>query len=116
MKLAHINASEDQLWRWFVFKDQEQTCDLELRLITTEDLKLVTDDGQDASGRQAIVAKKWFRGFRNVKDANGVDVPQTEEMRREILKDLDVWKFVQTKLTASANWRSEGKGDSDSAS
>lgn len=118
MRVAHFNASEDQLWRWFDIPGTNAR--LELKLVTLAESGKFKNPKKDAEEAAAFyrrhVAKNWFRGFENLLDVNGTPIPNTEESRFEILQDRELWSWVSGKLDRSSNWWEEGKADSGSAS
>jgi hypothetical protein len=114
MRLAHINASEDQLWRWF--EVPRTNARLELKLVTLAESAKFKNPKDDPEFYRRHVAKNWFRGFENLVDVNGTPIPNTEETRFEILQDRELWSWVSMKLDRSSNWWEEGKADSGSAS
>jgi hypothetical protein len=114
MKLPHINASSEAMWKWFKVPGFQGT-EAELKLLTRLDLvKLGT--AKDLGEETALIAKEYFRDFRGCRDANGVDIPNTIELRAEMLKDVLFGVFVSNKLSEIADWRAEGKDGSGSGS
>lgn len=114
MRIGHINASDDQLWRWFPVPGTNAR--LEIKLITTVESNAFKNPKNDPAAYRLHVAKNWFRGFENILDANGAPIENTEANRAAILIDMDLWVWLQSKLGRSQEWWDEGKGDSGSAS
>ena len=113
MILHHVNAKEEQLWKWFHFPGSD--AEVELRLVTRDELLKANAAGV-VSAFADYVGRHWFRDFKHLKDANGVDIPNTDDNRAAILQDLVLWGFIQEKLLKAEEWHREGKTDSGSAS
>lgn len=115
MKLPHINASEETMWKWFDVPGFKEAS-AELKLLTRSDmLKLQEFEGK-LKEEGAYVAKHFFRDFRGCADANGTPLPNTEEIRAQMMEDMLFGTFVTAKLGEIVNWRAEGKEESGSAS
>ena len=112
MKLA-VNATDDQLWKWFTVPGQDG--EVELRLLSRDELTAL---GKNTSlpVQAKYIATNFFRDFKNMKDINGEEVKNSLEMRVEVLTDRQLWAFVTSKLTDLGGWFEEGKGGSGSAS
>jgi hypothetical protein len=114
LKIAHLNATETGMWKWFDLPSFKGVR-VELRLLTRTDLaelRLLDDLRSEAT----VVANKFFRDFSGCVDANGVAIPNTVENRAEMLEDSIFGTFVTSKLADIAAWRDEGKDGSGSAS
>lgn len=112
-QVKHVNAKEDQLWKWFRFPGSD--AEFELKLITRDEL-LKGNAAGEVSAFADHVGRHWFRNFKNLMDANKVAIPNTEENRVAILQDLGLWAFIQEKILKAVGWNDEGKDDSGSAS
>ena len=111
--IGHFNATAEQMWRWFTMPGTD--AEFELKLITRDEL-LKSNAAGDTAVFANHVARNLMRGFKNLIDCNGVDIPNTPDNRVVILQSLEVWAFVQAKLLNAAEWHDEGKGDSGSVS
>jgi len=113
MIVGNFNATDDQLWKWFRIPGTDG--ELELKLITRDELTALGKN-PDLSMQARYIAKNFFRDIRNLKDRNGVDIPNDEDNRVLLLNVSRVlWSFVTLKLTDLSAWFDEGKGDSGSA-
>jgi hypothetical protein len=113
VRFGHVNASAAQVWRWFKFPGTD--FEVELRLVTRTELVASTKGARD-DGYPKYVVEHWFRDFKNAKDVNGVDIPNTPDNRLALLDDLDLWRWMQDKFQSASEWREEGNGGSDSGS
>lgn len=113
MIFPHVNAAADKLWRWFKVPGSE--AEVELKLITRSELQAMAVSG-DIAAESKYAAEHFFRGFRGCKDANGLELPNTREIRAAMLEDQFFGPWVNRKLLDLAAWRDEGKGGSGSAS
>jgi hypothetical protein len=119
MRFAHIGATEEQLWRWFQYPDTD--FEAEFRFITNDEWATVmrkyriAQDRPDEEGLKRHIAQHWFRAFRNAVGANGEPLDNTPEVRREMLRDPEFFRWATELLTATAKWREEGNADSGSA-
>jgi hypothetical protein len=110
-KIPHVNAKEDQLWRWFSYPGGEAS--LEVRLVTRKDLQNADPGGK---GFERYCAEHFVRGIKGFLDCNGTEVPNTAENRFQILIDARVWPWFDRQLVNIAEWGDEGKAVSGSAS
>jgi len=113
MIIATHNASEEQLWKWFTIPGDDG--EVELKLITRDELTSL-GKSKDLSVQAKTIAKHFFRDFKNMVDANGVAIPNTEEQRVKIQTYRPIFNFIIDKLTDLGAWSEEGKGVSGSAS
>jgi hypothetical protein len=113
MQIDTMNATEDDLWRWFKIPDTD--AEVELRLVTRDDLTQIAKTS-DLTVQARTVAKGFFRDFRNMKDRRGEDIPNTEANRVEMLKFRRLFVFVMNTLMDVSRWSEEGKDGSGSGS
>ncbi len=116
MRFQHVNAEESAMWKWFKFRQGDQECEVELKLLTREELAALQRKHPNDVDRQTDhIAEHWFRNIRGAFDAKGETIQNTPQLRRELLKDQDLWLYINSKLASAAAWRLEGNGDSGSA-
>jgi len=113
MIVGTVNASEDQLWKWFVVPDTD--AEVELRMVSRDELTAL-GKSSNLSIQAKYIAKHFFRDFKNMADRNGEAIVNTEDNRVGILAYRPLWAFVTTKLTDLGGWFDEGKEDSGSVS
>jgi hypothetical protein len=112
MIVETFNASGETLWRWFEVPGGGQ---VELKLVSRDELTAMAKNS-DLSVQARYVVKNCWRDFKEMKDANGVDIPNTEDNRAVMLTYRPLWNFVIGKLTDLGKWGDEGKDGSGSAS
>ena len=113
MIVGTVNATEDQLWKWFTVPDTD--AEVELRLVSRDELTAL-GKSTNLNVQAKYIAKHFFRDFKNFQDRNGDAIENTEENRIAVLAFRPLWAFVTNKLTDLGGWFDEGKGDSGSVS
>jgi len=113
MIVGNFGSSPEELWAWFRLPDSDG--EVELRLMNRMELKVLSEN-TDLAAEARLIAKSYFRDFRNLKDRHGADIPNTEENRAIIMTTLEIGPFVTRKLISGSGWFAEGKGGSGSAS
>lgn len=117
MKLPHLNADPETLWKWFKVPKHDGA-EVEIKLLTRSELRLLRE-ANEAGGMAAehtVIAQKFFRNFKGCEDSKGVEIPNTVEMRAAMMDDLFFGTFVSGKFAEIAGWVLEGKDVSGSGS
>ena len=119
LKIVH-SGDKEGLWKWFVFPGSDAEFELYCppvhEMTAAASAQRFGSPGVNMEGWLALIATKWFRGFRNVCGFDGTALDNTFEQRLKILYDQDVYSFVLQKLNDTAAWREEGNAGSGSAS
>lgn len=116
MKFPHMNATDDQLWKWFKVPGDKTGAEFELKLITRRELQQLRTTSKNDDALYRKIANDYFRGFKGCVDVNGAEIPNTIANREVMLNDQDFGRWVLEQLMAVGGWRDEGKGDSGIAS
>jgi len=112
MRFPHVNATPEQLWRWF--KVPGTDAEVELKLASRSELQEIIRP-TDLAAECKLVAERFFRAFKGCVDVNGVEIPNTVESRALLLQDHELGPWITTRLWQVKEWRDEGKGDGGSA-
>jgi hypothetical protein len=119
--MLRVSLDDDNArWKWFEYPRPEFS--LELYSPTASELSRasarfgLTTDKADTLGFSAYIAEKWFRDFKGIVDQDGKPIPNTPEIRKQLLDKVPgLLAWANGRIADFSAWLDEGNADSGSA-
>lgn len=115
MRFTYYGADEASLWSWVTMPGTDFAVEIK-HLCADEVDELIRAEQQASRVKRELIAKKFFRDFKNATDAANAPIPNSEVNRAAMLDNWPVLAFLTTSLMKAAQERAEGNAGGGSVS